>query len=103
MSGSDEEYWFKPKHHGYGATPIHWKGWAATALFGLSIVGISMLWLPLLDDGNRLSGMTVWAAGLLAAIWFFCSFARRKTNGSWGWRWNGRLYKDMLGDIDDKR
>ncbi|HEU4381635.1 MAG TPA: hypothetical protein VFR73_23945, partial [Hyphomicrobiaceae bacterium] len=24
------DYWFKPKSHGYGATPANWKGWAAT-------------------------------------------------------------------------
>jgi len=24
------EYWFKPKSHGYGASPANWKGWAAT-------------------------------------------------------------------------
>ena len=27
------QYWFKPKSHGYGATPANWKGCVASLAF----------------------------------------------------------------------
>ena len=41
--------WFRPKSHGYGATPADWRGWAATAVFAIGLVAASYLlsgWEP---------------------------------------------------------
>jgi hypothetical protein len=31
--------WFKPKESGFGFTPASWRGWAATAVFIVLVVG----------------------------------------------------------------
>ena len=39
MANGTNGYWFKPKSHGYGATPSTWQGWLATGLFSV-VLGI---------------------------------------------------------------
>ncbi|MGH1418654.1 MAG: hypothetical protein ACRBCJ_07335 [Hyphomicrobiaceae bacterium] len=92
----DQEFWFKPKRHGYGATPTHWKGWVATLAFSVALAVVSLGVLLSLTDENRLAGMLAWAVGLLIAVLVFTHFTKSKTDGPWGWRWNGKLYRDML-------
>jgi hypothetical protein len=35
-------YWFKPKRYGYGATPVTWQGWCATAAFVVVFVAFNV-------------------------------------------------------------
>lgn len=98
-----EQNWFKPKRHGYGATPSNWKGWLATFGFAGVIAVVSIAWVQALTDETRLIGMLAWALTLVAAVWFFCRFARKKTDGPWAWRWNGQLYREMFKPGSDDR
>ena len=82
--------WFKPKAHGYGATPANWKGWAATLAFVAVILLESLLLLGWQLD--RASGPAGWqiAAWLLlvaTATVAFIALCRAKTDGQWTWRW----------------
>jgi hypothetical protein len=84
------QYWFKPKTHGYGATPSSWQGWVATALFVALIVAASLLLLP--SQPNWASGPAAWqilswVLGVAALTMGFVCLARAKTDGQWGWRW----------------
>jgi hypothetical protein len=83
-------YWFKPKTYGYGATPVNWKGWAATAAFVAILLSASLILLA--SQQNPPSGPSGWQigiCGLLVAILTagFVWLARAKTGGQWGWRW----------------
>ena len=40
--------WFKPKSHGYGASPANWKGWAAT--FAFLLIELVLVWILLIDQ-----------------------------------------------------
>ena len=37
------QYWFKPKVFGYGATPATWEGWAITAGYCVVIAIVTMI------------------------------------------------------------
>ena len=43
MTGREQEYWFKPRRFGYGARPIHWKGWASA--FAYMVVLLSLFFV----------------------------------------------------------
>ena len=84
------QYWFKPKIHGYGATPANWKGWAATAaFFAAMIVATYALVASQQNPGTppRDWVIAVWALAMCALTGGFVWFARAKTDGQWGWRW----------------
>ena len=82
--------WFRPKSHGYGATPNNWKGWAATAVFAIGLVAASYLllvWEPSPGTGAAASRIAAWALAIAVLTAVFVGFARAKTDGQWGWRW----------------
>jgi hypothetical protein len=84
------QYWFKPKHHGYGATPANWKGWVATLVFlGLVFVVPFVLAASQQSPGSALSGWVfgIWLLIGPVLVAGFISLARAKTDGQWGWRW----------------
>ncbi len=93
---SGGNYWFKPKRHGYGATPTNWKGWLATFAFAVAMAVVSLFWLLGLPEEHKLLGTLVWALAMLGAVWQFTAFCKKKTDGDWAWRWNGKPYKEML-------
>jgi hypothetical protein len=88
------EYWFKPKTHGYGAYPTHWKGWALT--FGFVAVMVllagAIFGVPLLVYGTppSLPAVTAFAVLEAALVLGFLLFVRGKTDGAWRWRWGGK-------------
>lgn len=96
MSERGGDFWFKPKNHGYGATPTNWKGVVVTAAFAVMLPLVSVPWLLSLTDDTRLVGMAVWALAMLFAVWKFTEFTKRKTDGEWLWRWKGKPYREML-------
>ena len=82
------EYWFKPKTYGYGATPNTWQGWAVVAVAVIVIVAAALLILG--NGGHRPSAYVAFFAVealVIAALWVVC---RHKTDGEWRWRWGGR-------------
>lgn len=84
------EYWFKPKAYGYGASPSNWKGWAATTVFAMLVLGVTLLPVKLqLSSGTDLPAwqIVLWAAVVAALTMGFIRLARAKTDGQWGWRW----------------
>jgi len=82
------EYWFRPKTYGYGATPTTWQGWAVTAAAVIVIAAAALL-IP--NYGGRSPsawiGFFAVEAVVIAALWII---SRRKTDGEWRWRWRGR-------------
>jgi hypothetical protein len=82
MSG----YWFKPRRHGYGATPVTWQGWVV-ALAAVAVMALASL-LILIDPENVSPARWIAYAATIgitvAAVWVI---AERKTDGVWRWRW----------------
>ena len=82
------EYWFRPKTYGYGATPTTWEGWAVVAASVILIVAAALLILPYrAQSPAALIVFFAVEAVVLAGLWIVC---RRKTEGEWRWRWRGR-------------
>jgi hypothetical protein len=84
------QYWFKPKTHGYGATPANWKGWVATLGFLSVILGSGyILVASQQSEGSTPRGWLIagWALGVATSAALFARLARAKTDGQWGWRW----------------
>jgi hypothetical protein len=90
MSGpAPTNYWFIPKHRGYGATPANWKGWVATLVFlGLVFVVPFVLVASQQNPGSAPNGwaIAVWALIVAVLVAGFIWLARAKTDGEWGWR-----------------
>ena len=87
------DYWFKPKSHGYGATPSNWKGWAATGVFTLLVAVLTwvMLVAPALGGNAPSAGdFAIWFAVDFALIVGFVWLTKVKTEGEWRWRWGGK-------------
>jgi hypothetical protein len=82
------EYWFRPKTYGYGATPTTWQGWA---VIGAAVIAIAAAAILILNHGGRSPSAYIAffavEALIIAALWIVC---RRRTNGEWRWRWGGR-------------
>ncbi len=84
------EYWFKPKTHGYGASPSNWKGWAATLGFVVVTTLVTlplMVWPAVTHSGPRLWHVALWCALLIALTVGFMRLCKAKTDGEWRWRW----------------
>jgi len=84
------DYWFKPKSHGYGATPTTWQGLAVTLafVFAALIASRFMLLAPLAS--GQVLGLTRWAewVGVMAVLLgLLIAIARAKTSAPWKWRW----------------
>lgn len=81
-------YWFKPKTHGYGATPSNWKGWAAIAAFGLAQLLLVLLLQSAGADPDKSLGWVLGVVGIMAVVTAtFIWVTRIKTDGEWRWRW----------------
>lgn len=80
--------WFGPKRFGYGLGPRSWKGWTATAVFVVLILGVTAS-LPLLV-AHHLSPF--WAVGgdLVLTIGFLVLVVRKSDRGVLRWRWGDR-------------
>lgn len=95
MSAAVREFWFKPKHHGYGAVPSHWKGWLATVAFVVVLTTFSITAMIAMRETKPVAGYLAWAAMVLGSVYWFTAFARARTDGEWAWRWKGRKYADI--------
>ncbi|MEO1205593.1 MAG: hypothetical protein AAFV45_04610 [Pseudomonadota bacterium] len=101
QAGGEDYYWFKPKHHGYGAVPKTWQGWLAMGGFAVFVALVSVPFLAGLPDEHRTLGMLVWAGAFLFMVWRFLEFVKARTDGEWLWRHKGEPYKSMLLKTDD--
>ena len=87
------KYWFKPKSHGYGASPNTWEGWVATAVATLAPGALA--WMLLVSRAGSQAGaastipLVIWLVATVAIFVGFYKLARRKTDGEWRWRWKG--------------
>ncbi len=84
------KYWFKPKSHGYGASPNTWEGWVVTAAAAVTpgVVGWMLLARPAIAGGGIGSlAFVTWAVVTVATFVGFLLLARQKTDGEWRWRW----------------
>jgi hypothetical protein len=86
------DFWFKPKTHGYGATPNTWQGWVATAVAALApgVLGWFLLRGSHIGaNANMLisPAFVIWLTATIAIVISFHRLARRKTDGEWRWRW----------------
>lgn len=84
------DYWFKPKTHGYGATPSNWKGWAVTLIAIALIVAATKL--VIVDPQAAgvppsFEAFSIWAAAIAAITAVLVWISRAKTDGEWKWRW----------------
>lgn len=77
--------WFKTKQYGLGFTPCAWQGWAATAVFVLTLIADVRL-LPRQFADPRVGVLISWsgAALLITAFLILCA---RTTDGDLRWRW----------------
>jgi hypothetical protein len=83
-------YWFKPKTYGFGASPVNWQGWAATAAYVAVVLAASVVLLASqhnLPSGPSGSRIVIWALFVAALTLGFVVLARAKTDGQWAWRW----------------
>ena len=83
------KYWFKPKSHGYGATPNTWEGWVATAAATLAPGALAWILLGGQAASSSSAPLIVWIAVTIAIFVGFYRLARQKTDGEWRWRWKG--------------
>jgi hypothetical protein len=79
-----QQYWFKPKTYGYGATPVTWEGWAFMIGYLVFIVAMSV---ALLANQPGVEAWLTWIAVLVPATIAITLLARQKTEGEWRWRW----------------
>jgi len=90
------DFWFKPKHHGYGAVPANWKGWVSMTAFTIALTVVSIIYMMSLPDDYRTAGIFVWFFGVIYVVSRYLSFVRRKTDGEWMWRHKGKPLRDMV-------
>jgi NhaP-type Na+/H+ or K+/H+ antiporter len=84
------DYWFKPKSHGYGATPTNWKGWVAVAGYMAAVLALTLpliVWPAEMPVGPKIWQLVTWAILVAALTLGFVRFTRTKTDGQWAWRW----------------
>ncbi|MGD9667925.1 MAG: hypothetical protein AB7U75_02600 [Hyphomicrobiaceae bacterium] len=95
MASGQTTYWFKPKRHGYGATPVTWQGWLVTGLFSVALGIVAVGGMMSLKGTGNVLGYVVWFLGVLGGVFWFTQFARKRTDGEWAWRWKGQKYADI--------
>ena len=84
------DHWFRPKTHGYGATPANWKGWAAVGCFFLIGLALSLVLIVLPSESGSGPGamqIGLFLALIIALTASFIRFCRQRTDGAWRWRW----------------
>jgi O-antigen/teichoic acid export membrane protein len=87
------EFWFKPKLYGYGATPVTWEGWAVVAIFGAIVILCTVM---LMVQKRNLWEWSTWSITLLVATAALVAVSWLKTDGPWRWSWGPS-------DVSEKR
>lgn len=87
------EPWFRPKTHGYGAYPCHWKGWASIGGYAAAMTVLASTFLAEpMRNGAQLPKEALYVYLALAALLSvgFILFVRSKTEGGWSWQWGAK-------------
>jgi hypothetical protein len=82
-----QDYWFKPRRYGYGATPMVWQGWVAIITLPVICGAVAFAlfaWFP------PVVAFILFAIFLPAAVFAFIAFVRKRTDGEWRWNWGDR-------------
>ena len=81
--------WFRPKTHGYGASPANWKGWAVTLGFVVIETALTFVMFvrPIIQGALTAMTVVLWMLASLALVVGFIAFVRARTDGEWRWRW----------------
>jgi O-antigen/teichoic acid export membrane protein len=79
------QYWFKPKRYGYGATPVTWEGWALTFGACATILLVTLMVSVPAQVGPAM--WTIWLATTITIVAGLWVISRRRTEGVWRWRW----------------
>ena len=90
MAVRENDYWFKPKSYGYGATPINWKGWLLVLVFVIWALAISTLFVVVPSmNGEEFNAANFWTwiVLLVGSVLALVFVSRAKTDGEWRWRW----------------
>ncbi|HEX8301657.1 hypothetical protein [Sphingomonas sp.] len=74
-------YWFAPKAFGWGAVPVTWQGWLATAIYVALAVAVARI------AQHRSSS---WLIIFVPLTLGFALLAWAKTDGAWAFRWGPR-------------
>ena len=78
------EFWFRPKTFGYGATPTTWQGWAVIAGYGLVILGcVAAMSLRKESLATIASSIVI----MIVATVTMVAVCVQKTDGAWRWSW----------------
>ena len=64
MAESRSQFWFKPKTHGYGATPVTWQGWVASGAFVALVIVVTRV----VDNPAAIAISVALLVGLLALV-----------------------------------
>ena len=83
-----DDKWFKPKTHGYGATPTTWQGWLVTAVYALVMIAFSVVMLAAPGGQPDVGIVLAWLLMVTVFTTLFCLFIKSKTDGDWTWRWD---------------
>lgn len=76
-------YWFPAKRYGYGwGFPVRWQGWAVFAAYLLSLVALSLFWVP----GRSTVGFGIGVGVTTAIVIAICFWKGEPAR----WRWGGR-------------
>jgi acyl-CoA synthetase (AMP-forming)/AMP-acid ligase II len=75
------EFWFKPKTFGYGATPATWQGWSVMAVYAAVIAGCVAVNLHTHSLAVRVGSLVA----IVAATIVLVAVSVQKTDGAWGW------------------
>jgi hypothetical protein len=87
MTEKDANYWFRPRHYGYGASPTTWQGWAAIVAFPVICGAVAFALVALLPPAIAVVLFVIFMA---AATFGFIAFVRKRTDGEWRWNWGDR-------------
>jgi len=78
----DNEFWFKPKTFGLGATPTTWEGWTLVAAhMAIILVCIAAMYLRRGSFSVFVSSI----ATIVVATAVMIVISVQKTDGAWGW------------------
>jgi cytochrome c oxidase subunit IV len=76
------EFWFKPKTFGYGATPTTWEGWTVMTVYGAILAGcVVAIYLHKQSLAVHAGSFAV----IVVATIVLVAVSVQKTDGAWGW------------------
>jgi hypothetical protein len=75
-----QDYWFRPRRYGYGATPTTWQGWLTIIAFPAVCGALALALFALLPP---VLAFILFVIFMAAAIFGFIAFVRNRTDGEW--------------------